>query len=263
LDQWFAVITCEIEKPEPALRTEPVVALDRGIVNLVADSDGQLVPNPQPLRASLGRLARAQRVVARRRKGSKNQQKARIRVAKLHRRVRRQRDHVLHQVSTAYAKSHGTVVVEKLNVRNMSASAAGTIESPGTNVRQKAGLNRGILDAGWSKLVRLLAYKLAWAGGRLVQVSAAWSSQTCSACGVVDPASRRSQASFVCTACRHTENADTNAAKVLKIRAVETTASGCGGVSIGRPVKQQLRAARRGTRRRGRSFKTSGPLQAD
>jgi putative transposase len=251
VDQWFAVITCEIERAEPAPRFEPVIGLDRGVINLVADSDGQIVFNPRLLRASLGRLARAQRVVARRRKGSKNQQKARLRVAKLHRRVRRQRDHVLHEVSTAYSKSHGTVVVERLSVKNMSASAAGTVEEPGTNVRQKAGLNRSILDAGWSKLVRLLAYKLALTGGHLVEVPAAWSSQTCSTCGAIDPANRMDQATFACTTCGHAEHADVNAAKVIKLRAVETTVPGCGGVSIGRPAKQQLRVARRGTRPQG------------
>jgi putative transposase len=138
----------ERELPDPPLREEPRVALDRGVVNLVADSDGHLVESPRRLRASLQRLARAQRTVARRKKGSRNREKAKLKVARLHRTVRRQRDHVLHELSSAYAQSHGAVIVEKLAIGNMVRSARGTLEHPGTNVRAKAGLNRSILDSG-------------------------------------------------------------------------------------------------------------------
>jgi len=243
-DQWFAVILCQIELPDPSPRLEPVVGLDRGVVNLVADSDGQLVSNPRNLQRSLRRLARAQRKVARRKKGSLNQRKAREGVTKIHRKIRRQRDHVLHAISATYAKSHGSVVIEKLRVKQMSASAAGSLEKPGTNVRAKSGLNRAILDAGWGRLAFLLRYKLEERGGRLVEVPAAWSSQTCSSCGGVNSANRRNQASFACVSCGYAAHADVNAAKVIKSRAVEATVSGCGGVSIGRPVKQQRKLVR-------------------
>ena len=99
-DQWFASILCEIDVPEPARKTEPVVALDRGIVNLVGDSDGNLVPNPAHLERALKRLARAQRIVSRRKKGSRNRRKAIDRVSRLHRKIRRQREHVLHSLSS-------------------------------------------------------------------------------------------------------------------------------------------------------------------
>jgi putative transposase len=100
-DQWFASILCEIEVPDPAPHVEPVVALDRGVINVVADSDGNVVPSPRYYERSLARLARAQRTVSRRKKGSKNREKARARVARLHRKVRRQREHVVHTLSTA------------------------------------------------------------------------------------------------------------------------------------------------------------------
>jgi len=209
IDQWFAVISCEVEMDTSPPRTEPVVALDRGVVLLVADSDGKKIENPRHLKHSLVRLARAQRVVSRRQKGSKNREKAKVRVAKLHRRVRRQREHVLHEISTAYAKSHGTVIVEKLNVKGMAAAGGA----------RKASLNRSILDAGWGRLVEFLRYKLAWSGGTLVEVPAAYSSQTCSRCAAVDPRSRLSQSEFRCVVCGFVEHADLNAAKVLKSRA--------------------------------------------
>lgn len=253
-DQWFACIVCEIEVADPAPSTTPPVAIDRGVAVLFADSDRRMVANPRPAETLQPRIARAQRTVARRKKGSKNQQKARARVARLQRKARRQRDHVLHVESHRYAQSHGAVIVEKLNVRGMTQSARGTVEEPGVHVAQKAGLNRAILDAGWSRFVEMLRYKVVPEGGRVVEVPAAFSSQTCSACGVVDAASRRTQAEFRCTHCGHTDHADLNAAKVLLARgthalAVEATATGCGGLATGRPAKQQLRAVRRGTRR--------------
>lgn len=203
-DQWFASIVCEVEITDPAPRAEPVVALDRGVVALVADSDGKLVQNPAHLECSLKKLARAQRTVARRKKGSSNQKKAVARVSRIHRTIRRQREHVLHVLSSAYAKSHGTVVVEKLQILNM--------------VRANSGLARRILDAGWGRLVKMLRYKLAWSGGRLVEVPAAYSSQTCHGCGHVAAESRSSQATFCCVACGLVDHADLNAAKVLKSR---------------------------------------------
>lgn len=193
-DQWFASIVCESEVPEIAPRIEPVVALDRGVVNILADSDGTIVKAPRFYASAMKRLGQAQRAVSRRRKGSKNREEAKARVARLHRKVLRQREHVVQNLSAAYAKSHGTVVVEKLQIVHM--------------VRANRGLARGILDASWGRLVECLRYKLAWSGGQLVEVPAHYSSQTCSACGVVDAASRRSQAAFCCTGCGFEMHAD-------------------------------------------------------
>jgi len=204
-DQWFASILCEIEIADPAPRPEPVVGLDRGVVNIVADSDGAVFPAPRCFERARKQLARAQRTVSRRRKGSQNRDKAKLRVATLHRKVRRQRQHVVHLLSARYAKSHGTVVIEKLNVAGMTHA--------------NRGLARGILDAGWSMFATCLRYKLAWSGGNLVEVPAAYSSQTCSSCGAIDKASRRSQSEFCCTACGYHDHADLNAAKVIKARA--------------------------------------------
>jgi putative transposase len=202
-DQWFVSIVCELELADPAPRDGPLVAIDRGIANFGATSDGDMIANPRHLEASLKRLARAQRTVSRRKKGSKNREKAKLRVARIHRKVRRQREHFLHVQSARLAKSHGVVVLEKLNVAGM--------------IRGRCA--RSIADAGWSRFADMLRYKLAWSGGSLVEVPAAYSSQTCSACGCVDAESRRSQAAFHCTSCGYQDHADLNAAKILLARA--------------------------------------------
>ncbi len=252
-DAWFASVVCEVELPDAHPSRKPPVAIDRGVALLLADSDGGALANPRHAEKLAARIARAQRVVARRQRGSKNQRKARDRVAALQRTVRRQRAHVLHVASKCYAKNHGVVVLEALKVRAMTASAAGTAEEPGVNVAQKRGLNRAIAGAGWGLFGQFVRYKVIPEGGRVLEVPPQFSSQTCSACGTVDAASRVSQALFVCTSCGHRENADVNAAKVLLARglavlAEEATATVCGGLANGRPTKQKLRVARRGTR---------------
>lgn len=197
--QWFASLVYETEVAEPAPRTVPVVAIDRGVVNVIADSDGNIVENPRRLEAA--RLARAQRNVSRKRKGSKNREKAKRRVAVLHRKVRRQREHMLHSISARLSKSHAIVVVEKLQIGNM--------------VKANSGLARSILGVGWGRLVEQLKYKTAALGGAVVEVPAAYSSQTCNACGHVAAESRKAQAVFECVGCGVREHADINAAKVL------------------------------------------------
>jgi putative transposase len=231
-DQWFAVIVCEIERDEPIRRAAPVVALDRGVTNLLADSDGNLTPNPRHYERAMKRLAHAQRVVSRREKGSKNREKAKLRLMRLHRKVRRQREHYLHVLSSRYSKSHGVVVIEKLNVKGMIRSR----------------LARHIADAGWSSFANMLRYKLAWSGGTLIEVPAAYSSQECSACGCIDAKSRKGEA-FCCTGCGYVDHADLNAAKNLKARASRSGMPGDGtlleGAGRTRKAKVKLRASRR------------------
>ena len=234
--QWFASICCEVEVT-PIPNPGPAVGLDRGVVVLVADSKGKLTPNPKHLAVAAKRLARAQREVCRRKKGSKNQEKSKTNVARLHQTTRRQRNHARHSLTTSYAKSHSLIVVEDLRIKNM--------------VRANRGLARSIQDAAWGRIDQMLQYKTRWYGGQYLAVPAAYSSQTCATCGHVDAASRISQEQFVCTSCGVVEHADVNAAKVILqrgLRAVESTVTVCGGSGTSRPAKQKLRVARRGTR---------------
>lgn len=229
VDQWFVSIQCEREVADLGPRTAPVVALDRGVSVLLADSDGTRVSNPRHWEEALHRLAHAQRVVARRREGSQRRARAKLRVAKLHRKIRRQRRHVLHVLSHRYAKSHGVVVVEKLDVASMV----------------RGGLGGRIHAAGWSSFCELLRYKLEATGGTLVEVPAQYSSQTCAACGLIDAASRDGER-FHCVACGHQAHADVNAAIVLLSRGNRGDAGRGGQGAVGPPMKRQLRVVRRG-----------------
>ncbi len=210
--RWHVAVQWQQDVAVPVESELPTVGIDRGIAVFATLSDGTSIAPVNHGKKALRSLRRAQRDLSRKRRGSSNRRKAIRRVAKIQMRVANARKDFLHKVSTDIAKNHGTVVVEALKVRNMSASAKGTIAKPGRKVRQKAGLNRAILDQGWSIFSRFLGYKLADRGGRLIEVPAAYTSQTCAECSVIDIASRLDQARFVCVACGHAANADTNAA---------------------------------------------------
>lgn len=175
---------------------------------------------------------RTQRIASRRKRGSKRQAKAQRRVAMLRARQARIRKDWAHRATTGIARQYGTVVVERLRTQNMTKSARGTIDAPGTNVAQKRGLNRAILNVGWHQIETMLAYK----AFQLIKVNPAYSSQTCAVCGCVDRRSRKNQSVFLCTACGHIDNADTNAASVIPNRG-NTTVLGVKGSCSKHPVE--------------------------
>ena len=130
------------------------------------------------------------------------------------------------------------VVLESLRTTNMTASAKGTLEEPGKQVRQKSGLNRAILDKGWHRLKLALRNAARKTGTRIVLVDPAYTSRTCYRCKVVDANSRESLAEFVCTSCAHTDHADVNAAKNI-LHAAGHAVSACQDLGVTRSVKQE------------------------
>jgi putative transposase len=156
------------------------------------------------------RLLRLQRRLARALRGSNRRRKVRTLIAGLKARDGNRRKDWVEKTSSDLARRFDMIRVENLNIKGMTASARGTIQHPGNNVAQKAGLNRGILKSGWGQLVTRLEHK---AAGRVEKVKAAYTSQTCNACKHIASESRKSQATFVCVACGHSSNADVNAAR--------------------------------------------------
>jgi putative transposase len=118
------------------------------------------------------------------------------------------------------------VVLEDLAVRDMSASARGTASEPGTNVRQKARLNKGILDQGWGEFRRMLEYKMAWSGAALILVPPRNTSRTCSVCGFVMETMPLSCREWTCPGCGARHDRDLNAAK--NIEAAGHAVMACG-----------------------------------
>lgn len=184
------------------------VGIDRGVVVPLMLSNGASYAMPDHLAIVERKARRAQRIASRRKRGSVRYAKAQKRVARLKAKAARIRKHWAHETTTEIARYFGTVVVERLRTRNMTASASGTIAEPGKNVANKRSLNRAILNVGWHQIETMLAYKAA----RLIKVDPRYTSQACSSCGTIDSSSRKSQAVFICQHCGHRDNADRNAA---------------------------------------------------
>lgn len=206
--KWFVSIQTEREVEQPVHPSTSMVGIDLGVARFATLSNGTFVEPVNAFRKAEAQLARVQRRMSRKTKYSSNWKKAKAKVQKIQARIARIRRDFLHQTSTQISKSHAIVCVEDLKVRNMTASAAGTMEQPGTNVRAKAGLNKAILDQGWGTFVRQLAYKLEWQGGMIVEVDPRNTSRRCPECNHVDAKNRRSQARFSCVACGHEAHAD-------------------------------------------------------
>lgn len=198
-----------IPQPVPGPGTGEAVGVDRGVAVTVALSTGERLSVPRLSAQQQRRLRRLQRKLARARRGSNRRVRVKRAIARLKVREADARKDWAEKTSTDLARRFDLIRIEDLRIKDMTRSAKGTVERPGQNVRQKAGLNREIRRSAWGLLVRRLEDK---APGRVEKISPAFTSQRCSACGHVTAESRKSQALFACVACGYTGNADVNAA---------------------------------------------------
>jgi putative transposase len=180
--RWYVIVVTDIEAM-PLPDTGRSVGVDLGVARFLTTSDGQIIANPRFLDAAQERIADLQRRKARARPGSGNRRRLRRALAKEWRRLRNQRRDFHHQTARALVDTCDALALEDLRVAAMTATAAGTAEHPGRNVAAKAGLNRSILDAGWTQFTNILVAKAESAGRRVVLVHPASTSIDCHACG--------------------------------------------------------------------------------
>ena len=155
------------------------------------------------------------------------------------------RNDFAHKTSKDLVEATGTLLVfEDLNIKNMTASAKGTVEEPGKNVRQKAGLNRSILNSGWGRIKTYTQYKGLRKNKLIITIPAHHSSQECSPCGFTHKDNRPSQAEFICQACGFVCNADFNASFVIK-RGVRAVLNNEVRIKIPKKVAFSKKSARR------------------
>jgi putative transposase len=174
---WRICFRIEEEAIEIPVNTSPPVGVDRGVAHTMALSDGQNLDMPPLLRPGEQRRLRKLELQAARRRAvrrsgapaSNRERRAYEQIAALRSRQVRRRNDWLHKKTTGLARHHGLIVVENLQIKNMTRSARGTIKEPGINVRAKSGLNRSILGMAWSKAERMLAYKCHWQAGVLIR----------------------------------------------------------------------------------------------
>ena len=187
------------------------VGIDVGLKEFFTDSNGRTVANPRILRKHQRKLAREQRRLARKMPHSRNRDKQRIRVARIHEHIGNIRRDFLQKLTSQLIDENQVIAVEHLQVKNMLRNHH---------------LARAISDASWSEFFRLLGYKAAWRGASVLQVDTFYpSSQTCSCCGHRHPITKDlSVREWTCPACGTHHDRDENAAKNILARALGQTA---------------------------------------
>jgi len=196
---WFAIFSCENIPIEKIEVEDNHIGIDVGIESFAILSNGERIENPKFLIKSEKKLARLQRRLSRKKKGSSNRRKVRIKVAKLHQRIFNQRQDFLHKTSFTLIKQFKIISVEKLTIKNMVKNHY---------------LAKSINDASWGYFVQMLSYKVEKTGGQLVKVSPRNTSRTCSQCGNVQdmPLANRE---FKCLKCGFVCHRDLNASTVI------------------------------------------------
>jgi len=188
-EAWYAVFTCEC-KPEKVPVSYEDVGIDLGVTHFAALSNGEFIDHPRYFRKAEKKLAKTQQALVRKKKGSHRRKKAAARVAKCHRNIRNQRRDFQHKASRKLVNQYQIIVFEDVQVKNLTkAPEPKQDETTGqylpNGASAKAGLNKSILDAGWSTLTKMVSAKAAWAGRTVLFVNPFMTSQLCSGCGAV------------------------------------------------------------------------------
>ncbi len=221
--RYFVSILVEENIP-PLPMTDKAIGIDLGLKSFLITSEGETIDNPTHYAKAEKKLATLERKYTRKKKGSKNRNKARLKVARLHAHIADMRRDFQQQLSTRLIRENQTMCLESLAVKNMLKNHC---------------LAKAIQDVGWSEFVRQLEYKAAWYGRTIVKIDR-WtpSSKTCHACGWVKEDLTLSDRVFVCEDCGNVTDRDYNAACNIVTEGLSAL-NACGGT------------VRRGTRKRG------------
>ncbi len=202
-EQWYACFTTEQKqtrtKHPHANRT---VGIDVGLTNLIATSEGMLVPSERFLRKSERKIAHTQRVLSKKKRGSKNRLKVKKKLAQAHHKIKNQRSDFLHKISRNLVNDYGMIIAEDLQIKNMMRNHR---------------LAKSIGDASWAKLFEMIRYKAESAGSTFIKVDPNGTSQTCAQCHVRVPKKLKDR-THTCQACGYTQDRDVNAALNVQYR---------------------------------------------
>ena len=196
VDQWYVSFAVELDNIPCTEMTGKSIGIDVGLKSLITLSNGKQIESPKFLRQSENKLAKQQRNLSRKKKGSNNRNKQRIKVGKLHRKIRNQRQDFTHKVSRKLVNAYDLIVFEKLQIQNMLKNHH---------------LAKSISDAGWYQLIQLTKYKAEYAGKLVELVDPNNTTQNCSSCGKKVPKSL-SVRTHKCPYCGLELNRDVNAA---------------------------------------------------
>ncbi len=212
-NKWFACFSVEKE-----IETKPTnnnsLGIDLGLNHFYADSEGNLIDNPRYLRKTEKRLKLIQRKLSKKKKGSKNRNKLRLKLAKLHERISNQRLDFLHKQSRYLSNNYNLIAVEKLKIQNMAKNHY---------------LAKSINDASWNKFLQMLSYKVEETGGKLVEIDPRNTSQYCICGNKVEKT--LSTRIHKCSNCDTEMNRDIMSAIIIKKIAFENYTVGSTGIN--------------------------------
>jgi len=208
-NKWYAVFSAECAQPRPSDRTG-AVGIDVGITRFATDSDGNEVEHPHSLRKRLDKLRKEQRKLSKKRKGSRNRGRQRLKVARIHEKVENSRNDFLHKLSRQYVDSYGLIAVENLDVKGLAEMQYNSLNT---------------LDSSWSTFMQMLDYKAESAGVLLVKVDPKNTTQNCSVCGsyVYKPLWERAHN---CPQCGAVMDRDYNASRNILHKALDEIGQG-------------------------------------
>ena len=206
--KYFVVLNVDFE-PQPLEPKNDAIGIDVGIKEFYSDSKGRVVHNPKYLENALRRLAREQRRLSRKLKGSNNRNKQRIKVALVHEKITNQRNDFLQKQSTTLVRENQTICIEDLNVKGMLRNHK---------------LAKAIASVSWSTFFNMLAYKAEWYGNKVIRVPTMYpSSQTCHYCGYKNPQVKDlAVRKWECPQCHAQHDRDNNASINILNKALET-----------------------------------------
>ena len=216
IDRWYACISCEIPDNGKERTPTSFVGIDVGIENFATLSNGEKIPNPKNLLKQEKKLKRAQRKLSRKKKGSRNREKQRIKVAKIHRKIKNQRNDFLHKLSRKIVDNFSFIAVENLSIQKMLKNSF---------------FAKYIQDASWGQFVNYLCYKAEEAGSKVVKVDPYGTSQLCSRC-LREVPKTLSTRTHECPYCGLEIDRDHNSAILILQRALSTQGT-CGSYAWG------------------------------
>jgi len=210
--KYYISFLCVIEKPTKHNKTGKSIGIDLGLKDFIITSEGQRYCNPKFTKKYEAKLARKQRILSRKQKGSKGRDKARLSVAKVHEKITNSRNDMQHKVSSKLVKDYDLIAIEDLNVKGMVKNHC---------------LAKAISDVAWSSFVTKLKYKAEWNGKEVIVIDRFYpSSKTCSCCDHIKESLSLDERTWTCSKCNTIHDRDVNASKNILRRALAIQSAG-------------------------------------
>jgi len=232
--KYYISILCVIEKPTKHKKTGKSIGIDLGLKDFLITSEGQRYCNPKFTKKHEIKLARKQRILSRKQKGSKGRDKARLSVAKVYEKITNSRNDMQHKVSSKLVRDYDLIAIEDLNVKGMVKNHC---------------LAKAISDVAWSSFVTKLKYKAQWNGKEVIIIDRFYpSSKTCSCCDHVKEILSLDERTWTCSKCNTIHDRDVNASKNILRRALAIQSTGTADNRNGAKVRpKEISKVSRGT----------------